>query len=140
LIERTLPLFQSQAILNKINFIKNLSDNLPTIMVDPDKIKQVLINVILNAIEAMPEGGDLLINTNRVDDYIEIKIKDSGLGIPQEYLSKIFDPFFTTKGVKGTGLGLSVSYGIIQQHSGSIEINSEVGKGTVVSIRLPVNA
>ncbi len=106
LIDKTLPLFQSQALLNKVNFIKEYSNNLPMIMVDPDKLKQVFINIILNAIEAMHEGGNLTIKTLLEDNNIEIIIKDTGYSMSQENLNKIFDPFFTTKGVKGTGLGL----------------------------------
>lgn len=140
LIEKTLPLFQSQAILNKVNFIKQLDKNVPMILVDPDKMKQVIINVILNAIEAMPQGGDLTIITSADNSEVKVIIGDTGVGILQDCLNKIFDPFFTTKGAKGTGLGLSVSYGIIQQHNGTIDIESEVGKGTTVIIKLPIGA
>jgi len=113
-------------------------NTVPEIMGDPVKLEQVFINVILNAIEAMPEGGRLTVASLAENGVVEVKIRDTGHGIAEENLPRVFEPFFTTKEVgKGTGLGLSVSYGIVKQHHGEIEISSSPGKGTVVSIRIP---
>jgi len=141
LIEKTLKLFESQFLVNHIKVIKNFDDRLPILMIDINKIEQVFTNLILNAIEAMQEGGALLISSHLSDDirYIEIKFRDEGCGILKENIVKIFDPFFSTKGMKGTGLGLSVSYGIIEQHNGTIDVESTVDKGSTFTIKLPVN-
>ncbi len=115
-------------------------------MADFDKIQQVLINIMLNAIQAMPEGGNLTITTSvaqgieiddSVKDTVKIGIKDTGIGIPKENLNKLFNPFFTTK-EKGTGvgLGLSVVHGIIGKHKGKIDVESEPNVGTTFSIYL----
>ena len=139
-IEKTLLLFESQVLANNVRAEKKLNENLPAILIDVNKIEQVLTNLILNALDAMPGGGILVISSQMSVDnqFVEVKIRDTGSGIPKEYISKIFDPFFTTKGIKGTGLGLSVSYGIVQQHDGTINVQSEVGKGTTIVISLPV--
>ncbi len=106
---------------------------------DAEQLKQVFLNLILNAIQAMPNGGLLHISIDYSSDskYINMEITDNGIGIPKEFIEKIFVPFFTTK-EGGTGLGLSVVYRIIQAHHGRIQINSIYGKGTTVSIKLPV--
>ncbi|MEO0126797.1 MAG: cache domain-containing protein [candidate division WOR-3 bacterium] len=139
IINKTLILFESVFLANNIKVEISLDKNLPQIMADESKMKQVLTNILLNAIDAMPNGGILKIRSRSLtgDKFVEIEIEDSGIGIPKENLDRIFDPFFTTKKSKGTGLGLSISYGIIQQHNGTIEVNSEVNKGTKVKIRLP---
>jgi two-component system, NtrC family, sensor kinase len=139
-IEKTLMLFESQLLVNHVRVEKNLDRDLPRIMIDSNKIKQVFTNIILNAIEAMSKGGILTINSKLSMDkkYVLLYFTDTGQGIPKENISKIFDPFFTTKGTKGTGLGLSLTYGIVQQHGGTIEVQSEPGKGTTMIISLPV--
>jgi signal transduction histidine kinase len=107
---------------------------------DAQLLEQVLINMIHNAVQAMPNGGALCIGVHQVDDTARIYIQDTGCGIPADSLKRIFDPFFTTKPEgEGTGLGLSVSYGIIANHGGKIDVESEVGKGTRFIIVLPVN-
>jgi signal transduction histidine kinase len=121
----------------------NLQDELPeqAVMVtyDAQQIEQVLINLVTNAIQAMPEGGDLNVRLEQVGEQVEISVRDEGIGIPEEYLGKVFDPFFTTKAEgEGTGLGLSVSYGIVSQHGGHIDVESEVGQGTTFTVVLPV--
>jgi two-component system NtrC family sensor kinase len=130
-----------QKKLTNINSLidKNLDENIPEIMADLDQIQQVFINLILNASDAMADGGKLMIDTNLTQnkDYIEVKFTDTGVGIPDEVKAKIFDPFFTTKG-HGTGLGLSISYGIIERHGGKISVDSKPGKGTIFTIHLPV--
>uniref|UniRef100_A0A7V1EIB9 histidine kinase n=1 Tax=candidate division WOR-3 bacterium TaxID=2052148 RepID=A0A7V1EIB9_UNCW3 len=139
ILNKTLILFETVFLANNVKVEISLDKNLPQIMADESKIKQVLTNILLNAIDAMPNGGTLKIHSQLSLDnkFVEIEIEDSGVGIPKENLDRIFDPFFTTKKSKGTGLGLSISYGIIQQHNGSIEVNSEVNKGTKVKIKLP---
>ena len=112
--------------------------SVPDIMGDPVKLEQVFINILSNSIEAMPEGGELLIELMSKDGMIEVCITDTGCGIPEENLSRVFEPFFTTKDIgSGTGLGLSMSYGIIGQHHGFIELASKTGKGTTVTIKIP---
>ncbi len=139
LIERTTQLLENQASFQNIRIIKELDDSLPAIKLDKNKVQQVFWNLMLNACDAMPNGGQLLITDRLSADgkYIEVRFIDSGIGIPKENLNKLFDPFFTTKG-SGTGLGLAVSYGIIEQHDGRIEVKSEVGQGTVFTLSFPV--
>lgn len=139
-INDTLLLFESQILVSNVKVTKNLGDGLPLVMVDTNKIKQVFTNLLLNALDAMPKGGLLTVSSWLTDDktHIEVSFADTGRGITAEQKGEIFDPFFTTKGTKGTGLGLSVSYGIIEQHSGTITVESEVDVGTVFTIRLPV--
>jgi two-component system NtrC family sensor kinase len=105
---------------------------------DLGKMEQVIINILSNAVDAMPEGGNISIITEQQGDVVRMRISDTGDGIPQENLSRVFDPFFTTKETgTGTGLGLSICYGIVKQHQGTIEINSIVEQGTTVTVHLP---
>ena len=105
---------------------------------DLGKIEQVFINLLSNAVDAMPEGGDIFIATGQQGDEVQIRISDTGPGISPENLSRVFDPFFTTKEAgSGTGLGLSICYGIVKQHGGTIELSSTEGKGTTVTVHLP---
>jgi len=114
-----------------------LAPDLPPVELDGDQMRQVAINLILNAGGAMPEGGDLLVGTEAVDgEHVRITFSDSGSGIPQESLEKIFEPFYTTK-ARGTGLGLAITRQIIEQHHGEIHIESTVGTGTCVTVTLP---
>jgi signal transduction histidine kinase len=120
----------------------NLHDDIPDqpmmVTYDAQQLEQVLINLVTNAIQAMPDGGELFVTLESDEDNVEISVRDEGIGIPEENLGKIFDPFFTTKPEgEGTGLGLSVSYGIIAQHGGHIDVESELGKGTTFKIVLP---
>jgi signal transduction histidine kinase len=108
------------------------------VMGDPRKLEQVVINVLSNSVEAMPEGGTIAVSTRQEDGLVKIRIADRGPGIPEEHLSQVFDPFFTTKEIgAGTGLGLSICYGIMSLHHGTIELASAPGKGTTVTISLP---
>ena len=110
----------------------------PLVSGDAVKLEQVFTNIIDNSVEAMPDGGDIFISALPVDDYIEVKITDTGGGIAKEHISKVFDPFFTTKKAgAGTGLGLAICYGIIRQHNGDMQIASDTGKGTTVIVKLP---
>jgi two-component system, NtrC family, sensor kinase len=112
---------------------------LPTFMVDPDQLEQVFVNLIMNALQAMPTGGTLTLRTFLENGELKIVVQDTGCGIPPENLDKIFTPFFSTKKeVKGVGLGLSVVYGIIQGLKGKIEVESKVGEGTTFTVRLPI--
>jgi two-component system, NtrC family, sensor kinase len=139
IIEKTSQLLENQASFQNVRIVKDLAPGLPAIKLDRNKIQQVFWNLLLNACEAMPKGGQLTISDSLSADkkWIEVRVADSGVGIPKENVGRLFDPFFTTKS-SGTGLGLAVTYGIIQQHDGKIEIKSEVGRGTVFILRFPV--
>ena len=128
---------------NGVTLTLELDGDLPWIMIDHNQMKQVLLNLIHNALQAMPQGGKLLVNTSRRNrenqDWVVMSIKDSGVGIQAADQERIFEPFFTTKGDRGgTGLGLSVTYGIVADHGGAIEISSEPNKGSVFSVWLPL--
>ena len=133
---------EKQVLFHDIKIIKRLDQTLPFIEGDANQIKQVFMNMMVNAAEAMSEeGGAFTITTGSASDRssIFISFQDEGTGIPAEIQSKIFDPFFTTKGIgKGTGLGLSTSYGIIQSHHGNIDVTSSPGKSTTFTIYLPI--
>jgi two-component system NtrC family sensor kinase len=117
--------------------IETVSD-LPTVLGDEGQLQQAIVALATNAIDAMPEGGTLTLRALRSDPKVVIEIKDTGIGIPPENLTKIFDPFFTTKDVgRGTGLGLAVCYGIVSEHGGRLDVRSAVGVGTTFTISLP---
>jgi|GEM_PF-4347821 len=139
IIDDSLSLVKSQKKFTKMKVITNLSDSIPLIFVDPGQLEQVFLNIILNSFEAMQEGGELKISSYTKNEFVFIEFVDEGYGILQENINKVFEPFFTTKGeYKGTGLGLAVSYGIIEKHNGSINIESNPGEGTEVIIKLPL--
>jgi len=107
-------------------------------MGNPSELREVLTNIIFNAVDAMPEGGKLTIATRpQAEDWVEVRIVDTGMGMTEEVKKRVFDPFFSTKGVKNSGLGMSVSYGIIKRHGGEILIESEWGRGSTFIIHLP---
>jgi len=140
LVNRTLEMTSHHFSSNRISLHKNFDDNLSEILADPHQLIQVFVNLILNAVEAMPEGGDLWIKTCQEDGKVRIAIKDTGCGITEENLDRILDPFFSTKEPgQGTGLGLSVSYGIIQGHGGEIAVESQEFVGSEFSIVLNVD-
>ena len=127
--------------LSGIEVKADLDPSLPLAYVDPHQLMQALENIVNNAIEAMPEGGELSLNTRSVPEggMVEVSIADTGFGIPEENLPKLFTPFFSTKEMgKGTGLGLAIAYGIVKTHRGTIEVKSQVGKGTVFRLRIPL--
>lgn len=157
LIQKTLNLLRHQAEISNIVLKETYASDLPTIIVDADQLKQVFINLMKNAFDAMPKGGTLTVTTlaHGLDGIatppafgekeraipskmIEIRFQDTGEGIAKENIPKIFDSFFTTKEGVGTGLGLAVSYGIIERHGGRIEVFSDVGAGATFVIKLPV--
>ena len=118
----------------------DLDRNLPPLQCDAAQIEQVALAMVINAIDAMPHGGNLWVSTRTLPDgeQIELQVRDDGVGIPPEILPQIFDPFTTTKEVgKGVGLGLAVSKGIVERHGGHIEVASELGVGTTFQIILP---
>jgi signal transduction histidine kinase len=138
LLEDTLQLLEPQLRKAAVNVEKRYLDVLPSIEGSAAKLQQVFTNLILNARDAMDVGGNLILETTTEPGMVVVKVSDTGKGIADEDLSKIYDPFFTTKGVgSGTGLGLAVSYGIIQEHHGVIEVVSEIGVGTTFKISLP---
>lgn len=138
LMRETMELLKPQAVLHNVQFQFEAVGKIPAIICEPNQLKKVFINLIKNAIEVMPNGGFVTIEMKNIDiNSILISIKDEGEGIPQEKVERLGEPFFTTKD-KGTGLGLMVSYQIVKEHEGCIEIESEVGKGTTFFIKLPV--
>jgi two-component system, NtrC family, sensor kinase len=139
LVETSLGLVINHMKLAGVELHKTIAPHLPPVFVDAPQIEQVLINLFINAVQAMPKGGDLFVEVRHdpESDEVVIKVRDTGSGIPKDILSYIFDPFFSTKGTKGTGLGLSVSYGILRQHNGEITVESEEGQGTTFIIKLP---
>jgi two-component system NtrC family sensor kinase len=138
-IDRTLQLLEMQASVRNIRIEKALDRTLPAIEIDKNKVQQVFSNLAINACEAMPGGGTLAVASlmSRDGTHIEITFTDTGVGIPKQNLPRLFDPFFTTKSF-GTGLGLAVSYGIVRQRGGTILVRSDVGKGTVFTVRIPL--
>jgi signal transduction histidine kinase/CheY-like chemotaxis protein len=140
LIDASCELVEHQISLQNVKLVKDYDPALPSIMADPNQLQQVFINIMLNAYQAMPDGGTLHITTRTVSSELQVMFADTGPGIPEENLQHIFDPFFTTKEVgEGTGLGLSVSYGIVKAHGGDIEVDSQMGKGTTLIIKLPLD-
>ena len=138
-IRRSLKFMQNTLHISNIETKLALNSDIPHVFIDENQIQQVLVNLILNAVQAMSPGGRLFIETKSTSekDTVEIDVSDTGKGIPKEFLPYIFDPFFSTKGVRGTGLGMWVSYGIIKNHKGNIKVDSTVGVGTTVTIELP---
>ncbi|MBM4177019.1 MAG: HAMP domain-containing protein [Ignavibacteria bacterium] len=140
LIDNIILLVRNQTSFRNIEIEKHVVTDFPELMVDPDQIQQVFINLILNASEAMPNGGKLNIELNKSnEETVSIMFSDTGIGIPEHLKEKIFDPFFTTK-ESGTGLGLSITYGIIEQHGGNINLTSTPGEGTTFEISLPLKS
>ena len=139
LIEETLVLLSNDFLQKKITLIKKFNCSNPVLRLDAIQIKQAFLNIILNAIEAMPQGGTLSIKTqDKSPNQVEIIFKDTGTGISSKNLVHIFEPFYSTR-EKGTGLGLSIVHSIIQAHKGKIEVESQVGKGTTFMAKLPID-
>ncbi len=139
-MEMSLLLVENQTYFHDIRIHRCYGPQVPEVAMDPAQMQQVFLNLLVNASQAMPAGGELTIRTD-VDakkEMVLIAIGDTGCGIAPENFKKIFDPFFTTKGHEGTGLGLSVSYGIIERHGGEIDVESRVGEGTTFTIYLPI--
>jgi signal transduction histidine kinase len=139
-VTESVVLTRKQAAFNDVAVEESLTQDLPLINMDKDQIEQALINLILNAIAATDAGGKVTVSTSLVAEAesVELAVSDSGKGIPEEDMGKIFDPFFTTR-ESGTGLGLAITHGIIEQHGGTIKVDSKLGQGTTFTIRLPYN-
>jgi two-component system NtrC family sensor kinase len=138
-LEETLTLVQHPFKTAQVNVVKNYAERLPVILGSTTRLQQVFLNLFMNARDAMPGGGMLEVRTGTRNGSIEIEVTDTGAGIPPEHLHRIFDPFFTTKATgRGTGLGLSVSYGIIKEHAGKVDVRSTPGKGTSFRLEFPV--
>jgi signal transduction histidine kinase len=139
IFEETLQLLRPQTEAQQISVRKDFQ-SLPLVTIDKEQIKQVILNLILNAIQAMPEGGQLELRGQTSEDHqwIQLSIQDSGKGIPREDMNKLFDPFFSTR-QGGIGLGLSIAHRIIDQHHGKIEVESEPKKGTLFTLWLPIH-
>ncbi|MFZ3065700.1 MAG: ATP-binding protein [Nitrospirota bacterium] len=144
ILEKAVILFDRIALQKGVQIEKRFYNGLSPIMGDSQKLEQAMVNLIDNALDATDRGGRIIVESRkkfRNDYFVQILVSDTGCGIPKENLSRIFDPFFTTKDVgKGTGLGLAVSYGIIKEHHGKIEVKSEEGKGSAFIITIPTVA
>ncbi len=145
IVQRVLAFTVHEMEQSRVMLESHLEKGLPPVLGDPDQLEQVLLNLVMNAIEAMPGGGRLFVATSlwRVESdsnaLLQVRVSDTGEGIPKEIMAKIFDPFFTTKKTRGYGgLGLSISSRIIEDHKGTIKIDSSVGKGTSITVRLPL--
>ena len=137
-VRETLTLLEHQFQKAQISVEPDLEDGLPVIRGNAGKLQQVFLNLFINARDAMESGGTLRVTTRPDAAGVRVEVCDSGPGIPRENLARIFDPFFTTKGArKGTGLGLSVSYGIVEEHGGVIEVESKPGEGTSFRLEFP---
>ena len=140
-LQDCVALVANQALFRNIEIVRCFGADLPPVPMDPSQMQQVFMNIIINAAEAMEHGGKLVITTRHdpTGPCVEVTFEDNGCGIAEADLERIFDPFFTTKGARrGTGLGLAVSYGIVKEHKATITAESEVGKGTTFTVRLPL--
>ena len=137
-LKETMGLLKHQFDGHGIEVVAELDEDLPLVSADAGRLQQVFLNLLLNARDAMPEGGQITIRSRARGNHALVEISDTGIGIPRDNLGKIFDPFFTTKAVgQGTGLGLAVSYGIIKEHHGTIRAESQPGRGTTFILNLP---
>ncbi len=140
-MEQCLSFVENQALFFNIHITKNFQEDLPMMVLDASQMERVIMNMIINAAEAMDGEGELILTTRSIqhDSFVELEFRDTGPGISEENIEKIFDPFFTTKDVgHGTGLGLAISFGVVKAHNGIISVESEPGKGTTFIVRLPV--
>ena len=140
IVDDSLEMFQERIGQSRITVEKRIEPSMPFVRADRDQLIQVVINLVMNSIHAMPEGGQLRLSLDRENSHARLGVSDTGHGMPEEIRSKIFEPFFTTKDFgKGTGLGLTVVKGIIEEHGGTIAVESVVDKGTTVWLRLPLD-
>jgi PAS domain S-box-containing protein len=138
-IQETLSLLEPMLRASKILLNLQLTPDLAPVYGNASRLQQVFMNLMVNARDAMPFGGELTLVTEAENSTVFVEVSDNGVGIPRDHLQKIFDPFFTTKSTsRGTGLGLAVSYGIIREHSGKVQVESQVGKGTTFRLEFPV--
>jgi len=140
-IDRCLRLVQHKMDMANIQLTLDLARDLPVIHCDPNQIEQVALALVINAIDAMPQGGNLWVSTRTSDNgEVELLVRDDGIGIPEEHLRHVFEPFYTTKESGGSGLGLAISQNIVERHGGRIELKSTAGRGTSVHVFLPVDS
>jgi two-component system, NtrC family, sensor kinase len=140
-VEEGLHFLGSQCTKAGIELVRSLEPDLPEISADPSQLQQILVNLVVNAIQASPSGGVLTVETHRGRDYVSLAVSDTGTGMTEEVKSKLFTPFFTTKDVdQGTGLGLAVVHGIVTSHRGVIHVESELGRGSRFEVQLPVDS
>jgi signal transduction histidine kinase len=138
-LEDTLQLLEPQLRHGRIEVVREYAEDLPPAFGNAGQLQQVFTNLILNARDAIPDGGRVTLRTHSEGaETVAVEVEDTGIGIAPENVARIYDPFFTTKGVgRGTGLGLAVSYGIVQEHSGHISVESAPGRGTTFRITVP---
>jgi signal transduction histidine kinase len=144
-VENIARILETQAKEKNVVISRDFGDNLPKVWIDREQMKQVFMNLILNAIQAMKDGGSINISSRSVSrngtqpsgDFVQVEVRDNGIGIPEENLQHIFDPFFTSKD-EGSGLGLAVSHQIVQEHGGFVTVESQIGKGTAFFVHVPV--
>jgi signal transduction histidine kinase len=137
-LDDTLQLLEPQLRQSQVEIAREYESDLPRVFGNSGKLQQVFTNLLLNARDALPAGGRISLRTVGDGDHVSVHVADTGIGIAPENVARIYDPFFTTKGVgRGTGLGLAVSYGIVQEHSGHISVESAPGRGTTFRITLP---
>jgi len=136
-VAEVVELMRYEAENQHISIVTKIEPDLPDVMIDRKNLKQALLNIIKNAIAAMPEGGVLTISVEEKNDELQIAVSDTGIGIPEELMAKIFEPYFTTK-ESGSGLGLTITFKIIKEHNGEITVESTPGKGTTFTIHLPL--
>ncbi|UCE26688.1 MAG: PAS domain-containing sensor histidine kinase [Candidatus Coatesbacteria bacterium] len=139
IIEEGLLFLESRCAKEDIELVRSLSSDIPDIVADPGQLNQILVNLVVNAIQSMPDGGTLTISTGVEDECVFMAVEDTGIGMPDEVRNRIFLPFYTTKDVgHGTGLGLPVVHGIVTSHGGTITVKTELGKGSRFKVRLPI--
>ena len=139
-VEDALYFMEAQCAKKDITVLRELAPDMPEITADPAQLKQILVNLVVNAVQAMPHGGALTVSTRSSGSSVQLGVGDTGTGMSEETLDKVFLPFFTTKDVhEGTGLGLAVVHGIVTSHGGSIDVESHPGQGTRFEIRLPLS-
>jgi two-component system NtrC family sensor kinase len=142
IIERAVNIVYKQAEFHDIRFEYDLDNDLPQALVDPSQIQQAILNLVINAKDAMNKTGAITLSSRSADSggSAVIEVGDEGGGIPQDKMQEIFEPFYTTKGTEGNGLGLPVVMSIIEQHGGEVHIDTEVGKGTVFKLTIPAKS
>ena len=143
IVDRCIRLVQHQMDILSVQLQLDVADDVPMIHCDPAQIEQVLLALVMNALDAMPRGGNLLLRTRSLPQsrQVELQVRDDGMGIPPELLPRLFEPFLTTKETgKGVGLGLAISKTIVERHGGQIEVESKPGRGTTFYVFLPVDA
>jgi two-component system NtrC family sensor kinase len=139
LVQQALELLEARCADTGVKLVRSLEKGLPDLTADPSQVRQVLVNLLVNAVQAMPEGGRLEVQTRSEAEHVIVAITDTGVGMSADVRKRLFTPFFTTKDVgEGTGLGLAVAAGIVSSHGGTIYAESEVGHGSRFEVRLPL--